>query len=56
MLEDSLREAIQVSIIDISALELTANIVTLLNDVLCLNRSSAELDVYYQKVVEGVKG
>ena len=46
MLEDSLREAIQVSVVDVSVLELTADIVTLLDDVLRLNCSSTELDVY----------
>ena len=34
------------SVVNVSALELTADTVTLLNDVLCLNRSSEELDVY----------
>ena len=56
VLEDSPREAIQVSVVDVSALELTADTVTLLDDVLRLNRSSAELDVYRQKVAEGVEG
>ena len=47
MLEDPPQEAVQVSVVNMSTLELTTDIVTLLNDVLRLNRSSEELDVYY---------